>query len=261
MNSERRLCSRRDFFFQVGKLGLAAAAGLPFVNFGNTLRVIGALSGEEVDCKNGVESQNPKYLADAIVVPSAGSLKIDEKTYTPNDIGKMRLEAAAIAYANHLAPKIILLNGEKRAKEDELTEKKYLQDFFRKLTGETAVIPDEAILIENHSVNTATNMEELAKIVTRHNLKKTLIVTNRFHELRSTLFACANEVPAFSLAAEDLIISQDPGRAEAIKKIYNTGEIRAAEMKERFEVALVIWDPKGMIPTLLVRILNYFRPL
>lgn len=240
MGVERKV-TRRVF------LGILAgtAVGFPFLHPESTLRAMGAILGKSVDCGNNKEPQGSKYPFDAIVVPGAGIVETIDGNHTPSELGKMRLEAAAIAYSKGLAPSIVLVGWENTPKENGFTQKIYLQDAFKKLTGN--LIPDEAILIEGLSINTATNMEELSK----HNIKTALIVTNRFHKERSTLFACEYGIAASSLSAEDLILKQDPTRAEAIRAMYDSWEIKLAQAKEELELVLAIWDPKGAIPTLL----------
>lgn len=251
---ERRV-SRRFILRAVGLGTVGTVVVPPLLHIDNTLRVFKSVAfGEKVDCAQDKEGEIQNYPFDAIVVPGGGSVTTPQGVHIPSYYQQLRLDGAAIAYSKKLAPRIILLDGVKGPSEDGLTSKTYLQKSLRRLTGENAFLPDEAIIIENRSINTATNMRELRKIVAAQNIKKVLIVTNEYHERRATLFSCEYGVPASSSSAEDLIIEADPERKDEIHNLYHTSEVRAIEAKETLEVIWSLWDPKGHVPTLLKKL-------
>lgn len=247
---ERRI--DRRLILRVAGLGTAlVVAGPPLLHINNTIRLFGAAFGQEIDCATDKEAESKSYPFDAIVVPGGGTVLTPQGTRIPSDYQQLRLEGAAVAYSKNLAPRIILLDGIKGPFDGGLTSKTYLQESFQKLTGGNAFLPDEAIIIEHRSINTATNMSELRRIVVARNIKKVLIVTNEYHETRATLFACEYGVPASSTSAEDLIIEVDPERKGEIHRLYHTPQVGTIETKETLEVIWSLWDPKGRVPTLL----------
>lgn len=251
---ERRV-NRRFILKAVGLGTVGTVIVPPLVHIDNTLRVFkAAVFREKVDCAGDREAENKNYPFDAIVVPGGGSVLTPEGLYIPSDYQQLRLEGAAVAYSKNLAPRIILLDGAKNPIEDGLTSKRYLQESLKRLVGGNAFLPDEAIIVENRSINTATNMSELRKIVAAQNIKTVLIVTNEYHERRATLFACEYGVPASSAAAEDLIIEVDPERKGEISRLYHTPQVGTIETKETLEVIWSLWDPKGRVPTLLKKL-------
>lgn len=105
--------SRKDFLRACAVTTVALTVGPPLLHLESSLRVIGAFLGRRIDCGIGIEPQNLNYPFDAIAVPGSAIVRMADGTDVPDEREKIRLEAAAIAYLNKFAPKIILLNGEK----------------------------------------------------------------------------------------------------------------------------------------------------
>lgn len=250
MNPENKL-SRRDVLKEIGWIVTVIVATPPLLDIRNTLNAVHGIVGKPVSCMT-TERENLSFNADAIVVPGAGIFKTNTGELEPDYCGKMRLDAAAIAYCRQMAPVIVLLNGRKDPHEDRDTERHYLANAINKLRGDNAELLSPTIFTENDSVNTATNMAKLSEIALSHRIKTALVVTNRFHAPRATLYACANgRVQARSLNAEDLIIDQFPERAVEIKEWYRSDYIRRMNVMEKLKIALAIWDKNGKISTAL----------
>lgn len=206
---------------------------------GNAKRVAGALFTGNVDCTARQKPKDPDHPFDAIVIPGAGSIKALDGNAVPGEAGQIRIKAGARLYLAGYAPTIILLDGAAGPGEKPSISKKYLQ---RLLDDNTRIIPNETILAENDSVNTATNMKKLAEIVEETDIRLVVIVSSASHVSRATVLACANGVSALSLPAEDLLIKQDP--TSSTRMLITT-------LKEKIETLLLLWDPKGTLPTFL----------
>lgn len=241
---KKNILTRRSLMNISALLFAIAVIGKPFlVDRENTNLALEALKGNRIECANGVESVDPRYPFDAIVVPGAGIIGDN-----PSSFGKLRLEGAAYAYKLGLAP-IIILNEGKMKPGEEQVDKNYLQKFYRELTGKD--LSDDKIIIETKSINTATNKKETKKILLELGIRKVIDLTNEFHGKRSALHGCAWGIAVFPISVEDLIISQNPLRAQEIKTIYESDAMRMIKMKEYLELVEGIWDGRGFGPTIV----------
>jgi uncharacterized SAM-binding protein YcdF (DUF218 family) len=229
--------------------GGAAAVALPFADIGNTTRVITALRGGRIDSVSVPDLERCTSKFGAIVVPGAGSKVIAEGVFVPNTHGRIRFDAAAIAYARGYAPKIIILHGEGH-RNIPPSNKDYLQEAFTRYTGGNN-IPESAIVDETTTRNTAEDMEQLAKLRREYAGKRVLIITSEFHTNRSALLARAYEVPAKTISAESIVLSEEPEREQEFHDIYGTPEMQYLRRKEAIEIAGSIWDHKAKAWTAL----------
>ncbi len=142
-----------------------------------------------------------------------------------------------------MVPLIILLDGETGSVDEQFVTLTYLQETFKQLNGEDALIPPGALVVEDSSFNTATNIEALARIANGRNIKRVLIVTNDFHRARATLLACANGLAATSGSAETIVLQQNPERRAEINLIREEGYRQNG--KEIPEIISQLWSPKG----------------
>ena len=159
------------------------------------------------------------------------------------------MEAAAIKYIQKQAPIIILLDGKLEDSGDSLISKQYLQNKVKKLSQGTILLPDESVIIENISVNTATNMKQLRKLVDLHHLQQVLLITNNFHADRAEIHACAFGINALSLPAENIIIDQFPERQSELDLFYQGQPIDKIKEKEFLGIAVSFFDPNGALST------------
>lgn len=257
MSAEHKL-SRRALF-KIAAVGGLAIAAKPLSDLDNTLRVYAAIFGGTVDCPIDRESDST-YPYGVIAVPGGGIELTAEGEYRPNIFERLRLEGAAIAYLEHAAPKVILLDGAMDPRVDPSINKTYLQEAVKRLSGGQSELPDDAVSIEHTTINTATNMEELARLVAASQENRVLIVTNRFHRLRTALLACANGMSAITVAAEERIIKKYPGRAAALNDLYRSPEVQAMARKEEAEILWQLFDPRARVPTLLKQLQILLEP-
>lgn len=133
----------------------AIALSLPAAHPANTVFILESTVKNRADCSANTLANTPWYPFDAIGIPGAG-IVIKDGVLLPSKSGRDRLEAGAFAYAKGLAPIIILLDGTSKPGEESVS-----RDYLRYIAPD---IPDETTLAEYKSFNTATNMEQLAKI-------------------------------------------------------------------------------------------------
>ncbi len=221
----------------------ALIISLPTTHPTNTAFILKSLTENRADCSIDITANTPDYLFDAVLIPGAGIIRNHDGTLKPSPEGEKRLEAGAFAFSKRLAPNIILLDG-KGEWEEESISRKYLHQI-------APDIPDESILEEHKSINTATNMKEATIIAKEQGFRLVAIITSASHLLRATALACTHGLKAFPLSAEELLIEKDPKRTPALEEINSSPRKFAARIKETLEVFEMLWDSKGTIPTLL----------
>lgn len=247
----------QKFKLKLASIGFALSITLPFLFYpDNSIRIIESIFGHTVECANGIEPKNSGYLADAIVIPGGGGDGDNNSNFEPSPMAKLRLQAGAIAYERHVAPYIILLDGKSDPQQDQFMSRTYLKSWYKYHVGHTSTIPNDHILLESNSINTATNMAALGAIKNQYGFKSVIIVTNSYHRNRATLLACNYGTPAFSLSAEELIKDNDPSQANYLDDLYSTKAIKNEQLKEGIETALMYVDPKGVIPTKIKEFIN-----
>ncbi len=183
------------------------------------------------DCGDALDIDN----VDAILVPGGG---VNEYGW-PNAHTRQRLKAAAMLYAQNSDVKIILLLGKPSAHDplEGYGNIKYLQLAYRTLAEADTGIPARSILVEDNSINTATNMQEAARLAKKYSLERFLLVTQAYHADRATLFACNNGLHVSPRLVEEVLGMEERSYPFVV------------ELKERAEVMLAYWDPKGVLPT------------
>lgn len=235
----------KEWLVRVGLAVATVTAALPLRDIESGQRAVGALLGESVDCTDGVEPTNGAYPYDAIVVLGAGQSQDTNGQAEPSYLGTIRLDAAALLYGV-AAPIIIIPNG--HGSPVEIT---YLQHAYQAIAGSDTLIPEDAILVGNHAINTAQEMEEVVALAATHDIQLVVVDTNDFHRQRGTLSACANGIAASSVAAEQVIEAHFPERAGEFEALYDSPMMDGIRAKEAAEVALSIVDSRGVVPTLI----------
>lgn len=188
-----------------------------------------ALLNNRVDCTGMVSSGSSGYPYDAIVVPGGGAERIGGEVL-PSLESQNRLRAAARLYSEKLAPKVILLDGYDDGvyRGGGVTPR----DFLKRES-----VPDDAIMVEDSSINTATNMRELSRLAKSEDLRRVAVVSSEYHSPRATVHACA-----YGVAATEFPVEAPAGGA---------GNRFTTVLKEKIELLLCLWDPEGRVPTLI----------
>lgn len=246
----------------IGLLSLAMIGffGLPMKNINNTERVVAALwSGEAVDCTTGnPQTRNTPFQA--ILVPGS-KVYFDETdgTYKPDRFQARRDEAAALAYVAGIVemyrpggpPVIYLLDGDRGPGIQTDISVQDVQKRVEALSHGTITLPKEAFAVETKSKNTATNMREAKNILDHFGIDNAVVITDDFHLLRATLYACANNIHASGLSVEQLTAWFDPTHINEVDAPNQTPAMKLRRLKEFLEVVESIFDDKGYIPTLI----------
>ena len=118
------------------------------------------------------------------ILTSMGMFLVDEDPVQPADMiivlagdSGERVEAAAMLYQQHIAPRMIMAGGDKLYLK---TIPEYMADYAVALG-----VPPTAILIEKKAKNTLENAIFLKKILEAAHVRRVVIVTSHFHTRRT----------------------------------------------------------------------------
>jgi hypothetical protein len=246
--------SRRDLLKVAGATTAATAFGLPFRDIANLGRILGYFSGEPVNCFNKVESENSVYPYDVIAICGGGIGYNSHGEPEPSAVEQLRLRAGAIAFIKNMAPQIILLDGVLPPDVGPNMDTKHLQGYVSKISQNEKSLPDNAVIVDRVSVNTASNMEQLRNLAEKYGFGKILLITSDFHLDGAELYACANDINAFPQAAEKLILEYNPSRKKEITDVYQNQPMVEMNIKEKLRIISAIYDPKGELSILIKKI-------
>lgn len=135
-----------------------------------------------------LSQQNPLEKADAIVVVSGGETKA-------------RAEEGAKLYNDGWAPVMIFSGAARDQDKSGVSNAKAMAQFVKEQG-----VPDEAIILEEHSKTTFENAVEVAKIIKNHNWKKIILVTSPYHQRRTKMtfeFVLGKDYTLISRSATD----------------------------------------------------------
>lgn len=236
-------------------LAISLLAAKPLSDLDHTSRVLAAARGQEVSCYEPIYAEQDDYPYDAIVVPGGGAQMSPEGYVVPSDFEQIRLEAAAIAFTKKIAPKLILLDGAMDPQVDPSMNRRYLQNKILSLSEGTIVLPDDSVIVENNSINTATNMRALSELAALHDMRTFFLITNVFQLVRAEIFACAYGNNAYPAAAEGIIADFDPARKAGFDQLYASPSMIPIIRKEEVGIAVSLYDPQGYIPTWVKQVL------
>jgi len=207
------------------------------------------------------EKRQQPYLFDAIIVLGA---KVAKKTHNEHIAGiepglnyKMRLIAATEAYEQKLAPIIVLTGGNTSSNDsaDFPTQarvgKEFLERKYRENDENFNKIPPEAIILEDESKDTASNLTNLLQLIKDKNWHQVAILTNDFHLKRAEEIAHNFGLEVKGLSAEDMLVARDPRFANVVNKYNDSLQMKITQTKEKALRLLMVVDRKAAIPTFL----------
>lgn len=195
----------------LGFLGLAIVP--PIVNFETTARVVTHfITGEKIDCSQNVLPINTSKPYDAIVIPGAGFYK-ENGNFIPNTAERKRLLAGALEYVNGKSDVIILQDGILPQGADQNITREWLKAYIRVISEFTMEIPDEAIIVDEKSFNTASGMSELKKNSEKYGTRNYLVIDSKTHGNRSVADGCDLGLAMTWEEAETLTALIDPNQA------------------------------------------------
>lgn len=219
--------------------------GVPAMDINASARAVKALSGNKIDCSSG-EATNPSYNFDLIAVFGAGTY-IGGDGEHPNTFQGGRLDAAAAAFVEGLAPKIVLLDGGQEMVAEESI--KYLREKVAEFSNDRIEFRKGSIEVVPGSVNTATNARDLEEYMKTHGLKKALGITDEFHAPRASDLDCNYGVNSKIQTVEDFAPKYYPYNIPEIDARNNSLEMKLTRIGEKVKIASLIWDPLALVST------------
>lgn len=115
-------------------------------------------------------------------------------------------------------------------------------------------IPEKHILLEENSIDTASNAEEVAKIVRDKNYNHVGLVTVGYHLHNAvTLFERHGVSVEQKIIAEDIVRERTPHHQRYIENWKETTRIKQEEKKESIRKAFLAIDQKGKLLRLITQ--------
>ncbi len=218
----------------------AIILGIPTINFDTTKMVLKHLSGGVPDCSHG-EAANPSRPYDLIAVFSAGTYVDGDGKIHPNTAQRERLQAAAKAYVERQADKILIIDaGDNNVAEASI---EFIQQEVKQISHGNTELDRNSVDIADGSVNTATNARDLRTYSDLHGYKKILGITHASHAPRAEILSCdygvnikVEPVESFYPQPEYSITSQEAVDQE-----------RLSRLKEELETLSLVYDPLGFL--------------
>ncbi|MBI4038233.1 YdcF family protein [Candidatus Daviesbacteria bacterium] len=196
---------------------------------------------------------------DVIATLGAGSARKNNKVEAePDFVGKMRAIAAAEAYRQGLAQNLVFLGG----RVDPLSPsaagvmQTFLGRKYLAAEGAFSQIPLPAIVVEERSQHTDTNIIELARLAREYEWRKILLLTSRYH-MRAALYLTESfGLKVTPLLAEDVLLSRDGRFKPVIARFSHSEELQVRKRKEMLRLAYLMFDRQAIFRRFLAQYLG-----
>ena len=138
---------------------------------------------------------------------------------------------------------ILLFSSGPTAGGDTPSEAKAMKDY---LMLHLPDIPTASMLLEENSIDTASNAEEVTKIIYERNFKHLGLVTVGYHlQNAATIFERYGTPIEQTFVAEDIVRERSPHHEAYIERWKNSKRIRTEKKKETLRKILLYVDPEG----------------
>ena len=161
----------------------------------------------------------------------------------------MRILAAGEMFKQGMIGKIVLAGG-KTAGDDNPSEAQVMKAYLQKKYPR---ISDENIILEENSVDTSENMENINRLLEERGFNEAILLTSELHLKRAEQLARQYNLNIIEgHAAEDEIINRSPRHYERFVDNYTAScGYKMAQVKEFILRSLLVVDRGGKIPRFL----------
>lgn len=230
----------------VGLVG-TGLLGIPLLNHRTLPLVDAAVMGQEIPCPPGVvEPTFNDAPFDAIAIFGGGVTRADNGTWGPNLFEKERLDTGAgLVAVGYLKPEgdVILLDGKLPDGATKDMDKSYFQNAVLQLSHNAVSILPAHVIVDEVSVNTATNADVLKKNAEEHGWKNILGVTHDYHWQRVDLDTKLRRLCLKSMTVEQYMKLFNPTYVETLKKRNGSDGMEEKKRKEELAILLHYPDP------------------
>ncbi|MDO8547813.1 MAG: YdcF family protein [Nitrospirales bacterium] len=145
----------------------------------------------------------------------------------------------------------MLLSGGRTAGTDCPSEAEAMRAYIRKKFPD---VPDQAILLEESSIDTAENAELIRTMTQDRAPQRITLLTIGFHLPRSlALFPIYGLPVERGIASETILAERSPHHQRFIRTFLKSRRVKSETMKEALLRLLLLVDPRAKIPRLLTR--------
>jgi len=162
---------------------------------------------------------------------------------------KMSALAAGEMFKEGLTDKIIFSGG-RTAGKDRSSEAKAMWDYLKKKYPD---IPDKIIALEEESLDTAGNAEEVLKILQQYNIQDVALMTAGFHLPRAKKLFKEFGIETQGVPSEELLKKRSKHYERFVEKYLESGQVKTKGIKEMILRTLLFIDAKGKLPRLLTK--------
>ena len=162
---------------------------------------------------------------------------------------KISAIAAGEMYISGLTDKIIFSTG-KTAGIDYPSEAEAMQNL---LKMKYPKIPDDAIILEDKSIDTIDNVDHVALILEMYNLQNIALITVGFHIERSKKIFKNAGIDVHGFPSEEIIKKRSEHYKKFVDNFLSSNRVRVENMKEAVLRGLLIIDVKGKIPRIIAK--------
>lgn len=239
----------RTFANTMLAMAIIGASSLPIMNYQTTKNVIAAEIGIPLDCPKPPESVNGIYPFDAVAVLGAGmAIQKDTGLYGPNTFEKGRLTAAALLYLAGYTDTIVLHVGKQKPGVDPHLEVQFLREKVMELSHNTITIPEQAIILETDSVNTASSLQVSKQHIEEHGWGNVLYVSDEFHlAKRIPVIACEYGISGSYLSVEEIYEMYNPEGVQSLRKRNKGKGMAWRKFMEEVKLWSMIIDPNQQL--------------
>ena len=200
------------------------------------------------------EQESEKF--DAVIVLGKNWQKYPPKNPSPewrlqlSQESRLSALAAGEMYAAGMVNKIVFSTG-KTAGANWPSEAKAMADYMRARFKD---IPEEAVVLEEVSLDTVQNAEEVLKILDQLHITKAALLTVGFHVPRAAqIFKNFGLPMSHAFAAEDFVTERSVHHQKFVDQFVHSSGVKLEKLKELLLRGLLVIDTKGAIPSMITK--------
>ena len=151
---------------------------------------------------------------------------------------------------------LLIFSGGRTAGPDRPSEARAMYAYMRRFFSEEQ-IPEEAVILEETSIDTAANAEHVHDILRHHGVEAVVLVTTRSHAPNARRLFINRGIAVRALSvSEDVVGRRSHGHAGFTRRYKRSRRARMERAKELLRGGLLRVDPHGRALRTITRIVR-----